>query len=297
MKRCALSVVCCIAVLLGRSTTWAWVGGLCRAPSTAWSVCRQAKQTPYTSDEYWTRKAREDGVSGPTLGVGRPPAEGSRGGTGRNRRNRDDRWPRPARAYYKLEELDRRLNLFQAGDRVLDLGCWPGSWTLYAAKKVGPSGRVLGIDLKEVSIPLPSNAKTRVEDAFRFKGSNVPMLDAVISDMAPRTMGQRSADQGRSTELVEVVMSIADLKLKEGGSMIAKHFEGASTEELRLKMKARYELCRIIKTRASRTQSCELYLCCLGKKPMSLEAPSTWQAPPRVQRTRRKPAPRNYNGW
>lgn len=57
---------------------------------------------------YWTRKAREDGVSGPTLGVGRPPAEGSRGGTGRNRRNRDDRWPRPARAYYKLEELDRR---------------------------------------------------------------------------------------------------------------------------------------------------------------------------------------------
>ncbi|CAK9007707.1 unnamed protein product [Durusdinium trenchii] len=281
MKRCALSVVCCIAVLLGRSTTWAWVGGLCRAPSTAWSVCRQAKQTPYTSDEYWTRKAREDGV--------------------------------PARAYYKLEELDRRksessclfgplekflrLNLFQAGDRVLDLGCWPGSWTLYAAKKVGPSGRVLGIDLKEVSIPLPSNAKTRVEDAFRFKGSNVPMLDAVISDMAPRTMGQRSADQGRSTELVEVVMSIADLKLKEGGSMIAKHFEGASTEELRLKMKARYELCRIIKTRASRTQSCELYLCCLGKKPMSLEAPSTWQAPPRVQRTRRKPAPRNYNGW
>lgn len=72
----------------------------------------------------------------------------------------------------------------------------------------------------------------------------MPPLDVVISDMAPRTMGQRCADQGRSTELVEVVMSIADVKLKEGGCMIAKHFEGEATQELVQKMKARYEHCR-----------------------------------------------------
>ncbi|CAL1130421.1 unnamed protein product [Cladocopium goreaui] len=46
---------------------------------------------------------------------------------------------RPARAYYKLEELDRRLELFRPGDKVLDLGCWPGSWTLYAARSLGAS--------------------------------------------------------------------------------------------------------------------------------------------------------------
>lgn len=203
----------------------------------------------------------------------------------------------PARAYYKLEELDRRLELFRPGDKVLDLGCWPGSWTLYAARKIGSKGRVLGIDLKEVDFPLPQNAKTRVEDAYKFKGSNVPMLDVVISDMAPRTMGQRSADQGRSTELVEVVMSIADMKLKVGGSMVAKHFEGASTTDLIGKMKARFEQCRIIKTRASRIQSCELYLCCLGKKPINMEAPATWKAPQRTRRTPKKPVPRTFNGW
>jgi len=203
----------------------------------------------------------------------------------------------PARAYYKLEELDRRLELFHAGDKVLDLGCWPGSWTLYAARKIGKRGRVLGIDLKEVDFPLPNNAKTRVEDAYKFKGSNVPMLDVVISDMAPRTIGQRSADQGRSTELVEVVLSIADLKLREGGNMVAKHFEGADTNELLAKMKARFELCRIIKPQASRTQSFEVYLCCLCKKPMNMEAPATWQAPQRSQRSPRKEAPRSFNGW
>eukprot|EP00438_Fugacium_kawagutii_P020782 Skav231490 [mRNA] locus=scaffold1533:134355:134702:- [translate_table: standard] len=115
--------------------------------------------------------------------------------------------------------------------------------------------------------------------------------------MAPKTMGQRFADQGRSTELVEVVMSIADLKLKVGGSMVAKHFEGASTTELMTKMRARFDECRIIKTRASRIQSCELYLCCLGKKPINMEAPATWKAPPRARRSPKRPAPRTFNGW
>ncbi|CAJ1356510.1 unnamed protein product [Effrenium voratum] len=117
----------------------------------------RAGPTPYTPDEYWTRRAREEGV--------------------------------PARAYYKLEELDRRLSLFRPGHKVLDLGCWPGSWTLYAARKIGAKGRVLGIDLKEVDFPLPKNAQTRVEDARHFRGANVPMLDVIISDMAPKTIG------------------------------------------------------------------------------------------------------------
>eukprot|EP00434_Breviolum_minutum_P002400 symbB.v1.2.002120.t1/scaffold106.1/size366728/8 len=133
------------------------VSKLWRTPFLRASIRLRAKDTAYTADEYWTRRAREEGV--------------------------------PARAYYKLEELDRRLELFHAGDKVLDLGCWPGSWTLYAARKIGKRGRVLGIDLKEVDFPLPDNAKTRVEDAYKFKGSNVPMLDVVISDMAPRTIG------------------------------------------------------------------------------------------------------------
>ena len=65
-------------------------------------------------------------------------------------------------AYGELDERVRRLANglvgtlgLNKGDRVLDLGCSPGSWTQYAATVVGPSGRVVGVDLKPVTIDLP----------------------------------------------------------------------------------------------------------------------------------------------
>jgi len=41
------------------------------------------------------------------------------------RRAREERWL--ARSVYKLEEIDRKVRLIRSGDRVLDLGCYPGS--------------------------------------------------------------------------------------------------------------------------------------------------------------------------
>ena len=61
-----------------------------------------------------------------------------------------------ARSVYKIEEIDRRVRLFRPGARVLDLGAFPGSWTEYAAQKVGPQGRVLGLDLQEGRRALPA---------------------------------------------------------------------------------------------------------------------------------------------
>src|SRR5690606_1901046 len=56
----------------------------------------------------------------------------------------------PARSVFKLEEIQQKTQLLRGGQRVLDLGAAPGSWSLYAAQKVGPSGRVLAIDLSEI---------------------------------------------------------------------------------------------------------------------------------------------------
>ena len=52
------------------------------------------------------------------------------------------------------------------GQRVLDLGAFPGSWTSYAAQKVGPKGKVLGIDLTEFRGVLPPWASIRQGDAL-----------------------------------------------------------------------------------------------------------------------------------
>ena len=55
-----------------------------------------------------------------------------------------------SRAAYKLEEIQRAQRLLRAGDRVADLGCWPGGWLQIAARAIGPKGRVVGVDLAEV---------------------------------------------------------------------------------------------------------------------------------------------------
>ena len=39
----------------------------------------------------------------------------------------------PARSVYKLKELDSKFRLLRPGQRVLDLGAAPGSWSLGAA--------------------------------------------------------------------------------------------------------------------------------------------------------------------
>src|SRR5688572_29034378 len=72
----------------------------------------------------------------------------------------------PARSVYKLEEIDARFRILREGQKVLDLGCHPGSWMIYAAKKVGQKGLALGIDLKETPAPT-AWSKTLVADIFQ----------------------------------------------------------------------------------------------------------------------------------
>ena len=70
----------------------------------------------------------------------------------------------PARSVYKLEEIDLKVRLFRRGQRVLDLGAAPGSWTMYAATRVGLEGRVYGVDIQEHRAALPPNARIEVLD-------------------------------------------------------------------------------------------------------------------------------------
>ena len=59
-----------------------------------------------------------------------------------------------ARSVFKLQEMDRRYGLLRSGQAVLDLGCHPGSWLQFASKKVGRSGRLVGVDLQEPSVSI-----------------------------------------------------------------------------------------------------------------------------------------------
>ncbi|MEM9730814.1 MAG: RlmE family RNA methyltransferase [Myxococcota bacterium] len=189
-------------------------------------------------------------------------------------RRKQDRYGRrarregyPARSVYKLEEIDRRIRLFKQGQRVLDLGASPGSWTLFAAGRVGRGGQVVGLDLKDPEVALPAHAEIRVLDAFAADPETLGgPFDVVLSDMAPKTSGQRHADQYRSYELYTRALGLASEVLKPGGMFVGKIFQGAEFDDARAATRDAFEKVRIIRPKATRDESYEVFLVGLDKR-------------------------------
>lgn len=174
-----------------------------------------------------------------------------------------------ARSVYKLEEIDRRARILRVGARVLDLGAYPGSWTAYAAQRVGPGGRVLGIDLTEFKGTLPPHAEIRTGDVLSLeleKELGPGSFDVVVSDMAPSTTGHRFTDQARSHRLFMRALEIACAVLTPGGHFVGKLFQGEDFELARAAVRAAFEEVRIIKPPASRAESYETFLVGLRRK-------------------------------
>lgn len=176
-----------------------------------------------------------------------------------------------ARSVYKLQEIDQRFKIFRPGDLVLDLGCSPGSWSQYASQKVGDRGRVLGVDLKSVTVSLPNATfieadlrDLKLEDVFTAHGF-APPFDLVISDMAPNTTGIRSTDQARSFQLCELSVDVAERFLKPGGHFVTKFFHSNDFAELRKQIQTRFKKVEIVKPESTRSISKEIFFVGIGK--------------------------------
>src|SRR3954468_17872126 len=81
-----------------------------------------------------------------------------------------------ARSVFKLEEIDRRVRLFKRGQRVLDLGAAPGSWSKYAHEKIGDGGRLLAIDLSPIAIVLGPNTHVAQGDALAIDNQDLALF-------------------------------------------------------------------------------------------------------------------------
>ena len=171
----------------------------------------------------------------------------------------------PARSVYKLKEMDAAFRLFRPGMRVLDLGAAPGSWTLYAAERVGTAGIVIGCDLQTTGTVFPANVRFLVEDVFcRTPGFEALLaetgpFDVVMSDMAPKTTGAKFTDQARSLDLCMEALAVADAWLKRGGHFIAKIFMGPDYRELADAMRLRFSIVKTFKPKSSRSESKEIF--------------------------------------
>ena len=172
----------------------------------------------------------------------------------------------PARSVYKLQEIDRRLSLFKAGQRVLDLGAAPGSFSLYAGEKVGPTGLVIGVDLQEIRIAAPPHVRflqqdiNQLDPAALQASHGVAQFDVVLSDMAPHTSGNRQGDQFRSYELYMQALRVTEALLAPGGHFVGKLFQGPEFEQARAATRALLGSAKVFKPEASRSESYEVFL-------------------------------------
>jgi 23S rRNA (uridine2552-2'-O)-methyltransferase len=173
-----------------------------------------------------------------------------------------------ARAVFKLEELDTQLKLFKPGQRVLDLGCAPGSWLQYARSKVGESGVLVGLDrdfkgtVAGARILAGDVMKIEIKDLL----GELSAFDVVLSDMAPDTTGIRSMDQARSEALFERALEIAAATLAPGGNFVGKLFQGPDFKKLTEDVRARFESSKTVKPASSRQISIEQYVVGKGFK-------------------------------
>lgn len=179
-----------------------------------------------------------------------------------------------ARSAYKLIEIQKRHRLLRPGDRVLDLGCAPGSWMQVTSGIIADSGRLVGIDLQPVRITLPANVTTVVGDIEKTDPNDLFDLaggafDVVLSDMAPNTSGH--GDDLVSARLCREVLVVAMKTLREGGKLAMKILEGSEYPAVLRETKDMFRVAKGLKPRATRDASREMFIIGEGFRSPGLE--------------------------
>lgn len=171
-----------------------------------------------------------------------------------------------ARSVFKLEDINQKYKLIKKNQRILDIGCWPGSWSQYCKKILDNTGLIVGVDLKEVSnldiIFIKKDIFDKdIIDVIKEK-SNI--FDLVLSDIAPKTTGIQ--DSEASLELSERALYIALRVLKYNGNFLVKIFQGKDLNNYISKLKHHFRFVKATKPVASKKTSKEIYIVCLGKR-------------------------------
>lgn len=174
-----------------------------------------------------------------------------------------------SRAVYKLEELDQRDHLLRPGISIVDLGAAPGGWSQYIGRRLGGRARLVALDILPMD-PVPG--ATLIQGDFREPEVLAQLeaavgetkVDLVLSDMAPNISGVDAADQAGSVHLAELALDFARSRLKPGGVLVTKLFQGEGFDEHLRHLRQSFEKVVLRKPKASRPRSREIYLVARG---------------------------------
>lgn len=172
-----------------------------------------------------------------------------------------------ARSVFKLEEAQNKFKFIKSSDRVLDVGCSPGSFSQYMLNKILKSGSVLGVDI------LPNSyahqrftfilGDIRDMDISAF---NNTLFDVVVSDAMPNTTSDRETNHFRSIGLCKSIFNLAKYVLKDNGHFFIKVFDGKDLQDFIKELREYFIAVNIFKPKSSRDESREIFLFCKNFK-------------------------------
>jgi len=173
-----------------------------------------------------------------------------------------------SRAAFKLAEIDDKARFLRKGARVIDLGAAPGGWSQVAAKRIGPDGRVVAIDVLPMT-PIAGVDFVQLDflDASapdKLKALLGGEANVVLSDMAANATGHARTDHLKIMALVEAAAEFTREVLAPGGTFLAKVLQGGTEASLLAALKRDYKQVKHVKPPASRADSAELYLLATG---------------------------------
>jgi len=181
-----------------------------------------------------------------------------------------------SRATYKLSQTVRTYRFIRRGDVVVDLGAAPGGWIQAARKIAGKTGFVLGVDLKPIE-PFPQEYIRTIVADFTEPGALQQIMeflprkaDVVLSDASPNISGIWELDNARQIDLAGQALTLALGLLRPHGNFFVKVFEGNMLPGFVKRAKKHFDVVKIVKPKASRTKSSEMYLLAMYLKPDSL---------------------------
>ena len=173
-----------------------------------------------------------------------------------------------SRAAFKLIEIDDKYKLLKPGARVVDLGAAPGGWSQVAVKRIGPKGKIVGIDLLDIE-PI-AGVDFAVMDFLepdapeKLRAMLGGPADVVMSDMAANATGHKKTDHLKIVALAELAIEFAREVLAPGGAFVAKVLQGGTEGTLLADLKRDFSTVKHVKPAASRKDSAELYVLATG---------------------------------
>ncbi|CAL4322282.1 RlmE family RNA methyltransferase [Buchnera aphidicola] len=169
-----------------------------------------------------------------------------------------------SRAWFKIDEINKKFNVFRNCNTILDIGSSPGSWSEYAVNQVGCNKNIIACDISFMK-PIAGvkfiqgdveNYKTYLSIVDNLKNKKVDLL---MSDLSPKTTGHVLIDVHKSIYLSKIALNLSQKLLSKKGFFITKVFQGGDSDLYFQCIKKNFFQVKVYKPCASRSQSREIF--------------------------------------